>query len=175
MDDDYVNYGLFWSTMGMLFRHTTGEAWNGMMYYTATDDPYLACNKAYGEYLFDGCGSKEAGRIIHFTWTVLATYMLMQLFTAVIIENFEELARADKAVLPLYKLNEFVDAWTHLDPEAEQQISSSQLEELIMTLTPPLGVKTEDGEADARAYSKVGLLRVIKDLDIPILPGDKIG
>jgi hypothetical protein len=37
-----------------------------------------------------------------------------QLFTAVIIETFDEQADADKAMLSLDKLNEFVDAWTSL-------------------------------------------------------------
>jgi len=174
LDDSYVNYGTFFSTMGLLFRHTTGEAWNGMMYYTSTEDPYLACKKAYGEYLSDGCASQFFGRAMHLSWTILATYMLMQLFTAVILENFDELQQADKAALPRYKLDEFVDAWTELDPEAEQKISTSQLEELVIALPPPLGVKLENGAPPAGAHSKVSLLRVIKDLEIPILPGAKI-
>jgi len=173
MDDEFMNYDSFGNTMMLLFRHTTGEAWNGFMYYTSENDSYHACQKAYGEYLNDGCGggglgsAAGVGRLIHLTWTVLATYMLMQLFTAVILENFDELARADKAVLPRDKLNEFVDAWTLLDPEAEEQISTLQLEQLIIALSPPLGVKTE-------SVSRVSLLRVIKDLHIPILVGDKI-
>lgn len=162
MDDKHINYSTFLNSMSLLFRHTTGEAWNGMMYYTSTEDSYLACKEAYGDYLFDGCGgeiNKVAGRFIHLAWMMLATYMMMQLFTAVILENFDELARAERAVLPLYKLNEFVDAWTQLDPEAEQAISTMQLEELIISLTPPLGVKTEDGVPEARAHSKVRFCR----------------
>lgn len=36
---------------------------------------------------------------------------------------------------------QFVDAWTLLDPEAEEQIEITKLEKLVMTLSPPLGVK----------------------------------
>ena len=108
-------------TQVMLFRHTTGEAWNGIMYYTAQSDPYLACQKAYGNYLSDGCAGGGLGlppglmgRLVHVFWTILATYMLMQLFTAVILENFAEQQLQDKAVLPRDKLNEFVDAWYNI-------------------------------------------------------------
>ena len=45
-----------------------------------------------------------------------------------ILENFDELARADKAVLPRDKLNEFVDAWTLLDPEAEEKVDCRVLQ-----------------------------------------------
>jgi hypothetical protein len=93
--------------------------------------------------------------------------MLMQLFTAVILENFDELQRQDKAVLPRSHLDQFVEIWTQLDPEAHENISALQLPALIINLAPPLGVKTE-------STSRVSLLRVIKDLNIPILPGNRI-
>jgi hypothetical protein len=82
---------------------------------------------------------------------------------AIILENFDELVRADKAVLPRDKLNEFVDAWTDLDPDAHGKISTVHMEDLIRALPPPLGVKDP-----AITVTRVSLLRVIKDLDIPI-------
>jgi hypothetical protein len=174
MDQDFVKYDNFGDSMVMLFRHTTGEAWNGIMYYTAQSDPYLACQKAYGNYLSDGCAGGGLGlppglmgRLVHVFWTILATYMLMQLFTAVILENFAEQQLQDKAVLPVDKLNEFVDAWSLLDPEAVSSIETKLLPDLIRCLAPPLGVKTE-------SLSRVSVLRVIKDLDIPILKGNRI-
>ena len=43
-----------------------------------------------------------------------------QLLTAVILENFHELAAGDvNSTVPVEKLNEFVEMWTELDPEAK--------------------------------------------------------
>lgn len=39
---------------------------------------YLACGKAYGEYLGFGCGGKLISRTLHLFWIVLAMLMLMQ-------------------------------------------------------------------------------------------------
>ncbi|EKX46067.1 hypothetical protein GUITHDRAFT_55688, partial [Guillardia theta CCMP2712] len=139
MNDDEANYQYFDKAMWMLHRHTTGEAWNGIMTYCSQDDQFLACQKAYGDYLGDGCGGYYYGTIFHVLWEVIGTYVMMQLFTAVILENFHELAHADSATLPLDKLNEFVDAWTELDPDATQKISIASLSTLITRLSPPLG------------------------------------
>ena len=66
--DNYLNWG---NAMSMLLRQTTGEAWNYVMYYCMQGDPYKACNKAYGPYLGDGCGSPVAGVLFHVCWQLL--------------------------------------------------------------------------------------------------------
>ncbi len=58
-------------------------------------------------------------------WQLFGTYVLMQLFTAVILENFHDLAKGELSVLPMSKLSEFVDVWTELDPDASQKIGVS--------------------------------------------------
>jgi len=167
MDDNEANYQYFDKAMWMLHRHTTGEAWNGIMAYCSQDDQFLACQKAYGDYLGDGCGGYYLGTIFHVLWEVIGTYVLMQLFTAVILENFHELAHADSATLPLDRLNEFVDAWTELDPDATQKISTASLSTLITRLSPPLGTKNDQSDRST-------VMQIIKDLNIPIHQGGVI-
>ena len=41
--DDNVSYAHFGTAFFSLFRQTTGEAWNGIMYYCSETDPYLGC------------------------------------------------------------------------------------------------------------------------------------
>jgi hypothetical protein len=55
-------------------------------------------------------------------WQLFGTYVMMQLFTAVILENFHDLAKGELSVLPMNKLSEFVEVWTELDPHALQMI-----------------------------------------------------
>ena len=56
--DDIANYVYFDNAFFMLFRQTTGEAWNSVMYYTWHDDPYLACDRTERAYVSSsGCGA----------------------------------------------------------------------------------------------------------------------
>lgn len=43
-------------------------------------------------------------------WQLFGTYLMMQLFTAVIIENFDDVAKDDSSFMPVDRLNEFVRA-----------------------------------------------------------------
>uniref|UniRef100_A0A7S1E5W3 Ion transport domain-containing protein n=1 Tax=Hemiselmis andersenii TaxID=464988 RepID=A0A7S1E5W3_HEMAN len=159
-----ANYESFDRALWLLHRQTTGEAWNTVMAYCSRDDPYLACAKAYPPYLGDGCGGLASSIPIHVFWQLFGTYTMMQLFTAVIIENFHELAKGGAFVLPMHKLSEFVDIWTELDPEAEQAIDVSLIPTLIMKLPPPLGLAGKNPTPST-------LMQVIKDLAIPIRDG----
>jgi len=162
--DSHANYATLDKAFMSLFRQTTGEAWNGMMYYCSQSDIFLACDKSYSEYLNDGCGGSFVGIAFHFAWQIFGTYLMMQLFTAVILENFHELAKGEASVVPIEKLNEFVDTWTYFDPDACHEIDVVLLPELVQKLTPPLGVKT-------KTVSRCNLMQVIKDLAIPIRGG----
>jgi len=162
--DSAANYGTLDNAFMILFRQTTGEAWNGIMYYCSQGDIYRSCNKAYSDYLNDGCGGAFVGIAFHFAWQIFGTYLMMQLFTAVILENFHELAKGEASVVPIEKLNEFVDTWTLFDPDARHEIDVVLLPELVQQLSPPLGV-------NSKAASKSNLMQVIKDLAIPIRGG----
>ena len=164
--DGNGNYQTFDNAIFLLLRQTTGEVWNNIMYYCSERDLYRACARTDPLFLGDGCGGPEIGNAFHLFWQLFGTYLMMQLFTAVIIENFDDVSKEDSSFMPVDRLNEFVDVWTELDPEAKQRIPSSSLPLLIMKLKPPLGV-------NAPGNARSNLLQVIKDLAIPIR-GDSV-
>mmetsp|Transcript_8879 Transcript_8879/g.23151 ORF Transcript_8879/g.23151 Transcript_8879/m.23151 type:complete len:1940 (-) Transcript_8879:70-5889(-) len=159
--DPNANYQSFDNAIFLLLRQTTGEVWNNVMYYCSERDLYRACGRTDPPYLGEGCGGPEIGPLFHLFWQLFGTYLMMQLFTAVIIENFDDVSKEDSSFMPVDRLNEFVDVWTELDPEAKQRIPSSSLPLLIMKLKPPLGI-------NAPGNGRSNLLQVIKDLAIPI-------
>mmetsp|Transcript_64826 Transcript_64826/g.159576 ORF Transcript_64826/g.159576 Transcript_64826/m.159576 type:complete len:652 (+) Transcript_64826:132-2087(+) len=165
--DDLANYAVFDVAMWTLHRQTTGEAWNYIMFYCSQSDPYRACAKAYGPFFGNGCGSPLVGMVFHLSWQLFGTYVLMQLFTAVILENFSELVNGVSSVLPAHKLAQFVDVWTEFDPDACQHIGVDKIPELILKLPLPLGLKDKN-------VSKSMLMDVIKDLAIPIREGNQV-
>lgn len=62
-------------------------------------DAYRACDKTYGSYAGEACGGPIAGVLFHVLWQLLGTYVLMQLFTGVIIENFVEVTKGSTSML----------------------------------------------------------------------------
>mmetsp|Transcript_56414 Transcript_56414/g.117948 ORF Transcript_56414/g.117948 Transcript_56414/m.117948 type:complete len:214 (+) Transcript_56414:5441-6082(+) len=112
----------------------------------------------------------------------------MQLFSAVILENFGELSRGNRAAVPLDILDEFVTTWGFLDPKATGKISLEDLPLLLINVGTPLGVRNKltpsqnlrDGDdielVRLRRHTACtsSVLQVIKDLSIPIRRGKYI-
>ena len=158
------NYRTFSNAFSLLLRQTTGEAWNYMMWYSMQGDPYKACDIAYGDFLGQGCGGQMLGTIYHVAWQLLGTYVLMQLFTAIIIENFSEVVTGGASIVSKDQLNEFVDQWSDLDQDCLGCISYHSLPELIRRVPPPIGLRGKNITASM-------MMNVLKDLHIPIRNG----
>ena len=158
------NYRTFSNAFSLLLRQTTGEAWNYMMWYSMQGDPYKACDIAHGDFLGQGCGGQMLGTIYHVAWQLLGTYVLMQLFTAIIIENFSEVVTGGASIVSKDQLNEFVDQWSDLDQDCLGCISYHSLPELIRRVPPPIGLRGKNITASM-------MMNVLKDLHIPIRNG----
>jgi len=156
------NYASFGNAFFLLFRQTTGETWNSVMYYCSQSDLNLACADTLDDYkTMIGCGGPIPGRAFHILWQFVGTYLMMQLITAVILENFDDMAKDDVAIISKESLDDFVDKWNMFDPDAHSYIRTTDIPKLICELMPPLGVK-------ARTISGPKVLAVIKDLAIPV-------
>lgn len=59
--DENVSYAHFGTAFFSLFRQTTGEAWNGIMYYCSETDPYLSCALTNSGFLVSGRVHDPAG------------------------------------------------------------------------------------------------------------------
>jgi len=119
----YASYTTFDTSLWLIFRLSTGDFWNGLMYYPAglleVDDLYERCAFTHPDYLGNGCGGAAASIVFHVLWIVFGQFTLMQLFSAVIVENFAELSRGDRSNVPHWLMKEFVSVWERLDPTAK--------------------------------------------------------
>ncbi|KAG7268417.1 hypothetical protein CRUP_028033, partial [Coryphaenoides rupestris] len=119
VDGTYINrnnnFQTFPQAVLLLFRCATGEAWHEVM---------LAC--MYGkrcdpksDYLpgeENTCGANFA--IIYFlSFYMLCAFLIINLFVAVIMDNFDYLTR-DWSILGPQHLDEFKKIWAEYDPEA---------------------------------------------------------
>jgi hypothetical protein len=121
----HVNFQSLGPSFMTLFRSTTGEAWNGIMYDLMRDQSNSNCvlNPTYAgvqalrkstgiPYAAMGCGpGKGITRGFFISFIVIATFVLLNLFVAVIIEGFETSDEEDSKSLSPELLKLFCKTW----------------------------------------------------------------
>ncbi|XP_043976779.1 calcium channel, voltage-dependent, L type, alpha 1D subunit, a isoform X1 [Gambusia affinis] len=130
------NFQTFPQAVLLLFRCATGEAWQDIMLACMPGklcDPESDYNP--GEEMT--CGSGFA--IIYFiTFYMLCAFLIINLFVAVIMDNFDYLTR-DWSILGPHHLDEFKRIWSEYDPEAKGRIKHLDVVTLLRRIQPPLG------------------------------------
>uniref|UniRef100_A0AAY4EWT7 Voltage-dependent L-type calcium channel subunit alpha n=1 Tax=Denticeps clupeoides TaxID=299321 RepID=A0AAY4EWT7_9TELE len=129
------NFQTFPQAVLLLFRCATGEAWQEIMLACAPNRP---CEKgSETEQTSEDCGSQFA--IIYFvSFYMLCAFLIINLFVAVIMDNFDYLTR-DWSILGPHHLDEFKRIWAEYDPEAKGRIKHLDVVTLLRRIQPPLG------------------------------------
>uniref|UniRef100_A0A8C5D9G5 Voltage-dependent L-type calcium channel subunit alpha n=1 Tax=Gouania willdenowi TaxID=441366 RepID=A0A8C5D9G5_GOUWI len=130
------NFQTFPQAVLMLFRCATGEAWQEIMLACL---PGKLCDSEsdYNPGEERTCGSSFA--IIYFiTFYMLCAFLIINLFVAVIMDNFDYLTR-DWSILGPHHLDEFKRIWSEYDPEAKGRIKHLDVVTLLRRIQPPLG------------------------------------
>ncbi|KAM8758664.1 voltage-dependent L-type calcium channel subunit alpha-1D isoform 3-T3 [Rhynchonycteris naso] len=130
------NFQTFPQAVLLLFRCATGEAWQEIMLACLPGklcDPESDYNPGE-EY---SCGSNFA--IVYFiSFYMLCAFLIINLFVAVIMDNFDYLTR-DWSILGPHHLDEFKRIWSEYDPEAKGRIKHLDVVTLLRRIQPPLG------------------------------------
>ncbi|XP_069874613.1 voltage-dependent L-type calcium channel subunit alpha-1D isoform X8 [Dipodomys merriami] len=130
------NFQTFPQAVLLLFRCATGEAWQEIMLACLPGklcDPESDYNPGE-EYT---CGSNFA--IVYFiSFYMLCAFLIINLFVAVIMDNFDYLTR-DWSILGPHHLDEFKRIWSEYDPEAKGRIKHLDVVTLLRRIQPPLG------------------------------------
>ena len=103
--------------------------------------------------MFD-CMNEEAGGTslapAYFSsFVVIATFILINLFVMIIVEDFDEVDRQSRG-LNNHTVDAFKLAWSQFDPFGRNEIEWYQLEPLLRQVPPPLGLA---GKASFKEYS----------------------
>ncbi|KAF6721167.1 Voltage-dependent L-type calcium channel subunit alpha-1F [Oryzias melastigma] len=130
------NFQTFFMAVLVLFRCATGEQWQQIMLGAL---PGRRCDPEAdtepGEEFT--CGSNLA-YIYFISFFMLCAYLIINLFIAVIMDNFEYLTR-DWTVLGTHHLDEFKRVWSDYDPEATGRIKHIDVVTMLRRIQPPLG------------------------------------
>ncbi|KAJ8373278.1 hypothetical protein AAFF_G00266890 [Aldrovandia affinis] len=130
------NFQTFPQAVLVLFRCATGEAWQEIMLasmYGKRCDPKSDFQP--GEEFT--CGANFA--VFYFlSFYMLCAFLIINLFVAVIMDNFDYLTR-DWSILGPHHLDEFKRIWAEYDPEATGRIKHLDVVTLLRRIQPPLG------------------------------------
>uniref|UniRef100_A0A3Q4N8Y3 Voltage-dependent N-type calcium channel subunit alpha n=1 Tax=Neolamprologus brichardi TaxID=32507 RepID=A0A3Q4N8Y3_NEOBR len=148
------NFQTFFQALTLLFRSATGEAWHEIMLACLSNRP---CDKLSGT-AGDECGSDFA-YFYFVSFIFLCSFLMLNLFVAVIMDNFEYLTR-DASILGPHHLDEFIRVWAEYDPAACGRICYRDMYKLLHFISPPLGL-------GKKCPSRVAYKRLVK-MNMPI-------
>lgn len=157
MVTEHANFRSFGSAMFLLLRFSTGENWNGYMraIIPSNDkcDKYPIYNQTAPWCLSDkdntngcteinGCGAGISAYVFFYSFTLLVSYVILNLFVGIVLEAFEHSNEGD--ILSPNDMDHFTKCWSELDPTASWHIKASEMKRLLVKLGSPLGVETRD-------------------------------
>uniref|UniRef100_A0A2K6T8P4 Voltage-dependent P/Q-type calcium channel subunit alpha n=1 Tax=Saimiri boliviensis boliviensis TaxID=39432 RepID=A0A2K6T8P4_SAIBB len=141
---EHNNFRTFFQALMLLFRSATGEAWHNIMLSCLSGKP---CDKNSG-ILTRECGN-EFAYFYFVSFIFLCSFLMLNLFVAVIMDNFEYLTR-DSSILGPHHLDEYVRVWADLcEPTActnplsspfSGRIHYKDMYSLLRVISPPLGL-----------------------------------
>ncbi|KAI9268809.1 Ion transport protein-domain-containing protein [Sporodiniella umbellata] len=125
---DYGNALLF------LVRFTTGEAWNAVLIDYTVQHPNCVASH---NYLEDDCGSPFWAYVLFDVFYIVCAHIFMNLFTAVIISNFEYAYETRTRFTKVTKsdLRMFKHAWADLDPNGTGYLRKENISKLLRKLS----------------------------------------
>nr|XP_015211897.1 PREDICTED: voltage-dependent R-type calcium channel subunit alpha-1E isoform X6 [Lepisosteus oculatus] len=137
--NQHNNFKTFFSALMLLFRSATGESWQEIM---------LSCLSGKGcetdpssnsstPIIKSDCGTDFA-YFYFVSFIFFSSFLMLNLFVAVIMDNFEYLTR-DSSILGPHHLDEFVRIWAEYDRAACGRIHYKDMYKVVRTISPPLG------------------------------------
>ncbi|CAO3640711.1 unnamed protein product [Mucor fragilis] len=141
----HVNFRDYGNALLLLVRATTGEAWNAILIdYTVQ---YPNCNKS-SNYLEDDCGSPFWAYFLFDIFYIVCTHIFMNLFTAVIISNFEYAYETRTRFTNITKadLRMFKHAWADIDTKGTGYIQKEDVAKLLRKFTGRFSFRIYDDQ-----------------------------
>ncbi|XP_047135696.2 voltage-dependent L-type calcium channel subunit alpha-1S isoform X1 [Hydra vulgaris] len=150
------NFCDIFKTILLLFRCSSGDNWSEIMSECYDN---AKCDERYLIHSNVPCGNTMLARIYFISYMFLSRFFLLNLFVAVIMDNFEYLTR-DNSIMCLQDLKDFVSCWSQFDPQATGYIPNDKLYELMCLTSPPIGFGAK--------FPKAVCLKRMMQMNIPL-------
>uniref|UniRef100_A0A8D0HSX7 Sodium channel protein n=1 Tax=Sphenodon punctatus TaxID=8508 RepID=A0A8D0HSX7_SPHPU len=160
--DDMFNFETFVNSMLCLFQITTSAGWDGLLNpILNTGPPFCDPNHRNESGLKGDCGNPAIGIIFFVTYIIISFLIVVNMYIAVILENFNVATEESSDPLGEDDFDMFYEIWEKFDPKATQFICYSVLSDFANALAEPLRVP------------KPNRLQLIA-MDLPMVSGDRI-
>uniref|UniRef100_A0A3P8VPZ1 Calcium voltage-gated channel subunit alpha1 E n=2 Tax=Cynoglossus semilaevis TaxID=244447 RepID=A0A3P8VPZ1_CYNSE len=166
--NQHNNFKTFFGALMLLFRSATGESWQEIMLSCLSSQecepdtslaPFTLSPDHEG-----GCGTDFA-YCYFVSFIFFSSFLMLNLFVAVIMDNFEYLTR-DSSILGPHHLDEFVRIWGEYDRLACGRIHYTAMYEMLTHMSPPLGLGKK---CPAKiAYKRLVLMNMPVDEDMSV-------
>lgn len=125
--NQYANFASFGRAMLTLLRCATGEEWQSIM--KEVQNPEV--------------GGTELAPLYFLSFISIAQFVMLNLFVMILLDDFDKTEKPTETVTTLREedLLSFKREWAKRDPKGTGFIAVSDLEGLVRSLPPPLGVK----------------------------------
>ncbi|XP_028283639.1 voltage-dependent R-type calcium channel subunit alpha-1E-like [Parambassis ranga] len=166
--NQHNNFKTFFSALMLLFRSATGESWQEIMLSCLSGqecepDPSISPLTISPDHE-GGCGTDFA-YCYFVSFIFFSSFLMLNLFVAVIMDNFEYLTR-DSSILGPHHLDEFVRIWGEYDRLACGRIHYTAMYEMLTHMSPPLGLGKK---CPAKiAYKRLVLMNMPVDEDMTV-------
>ena len=81
-----------------------------------------------------GCGSKYTAYFYFISYTMIVTFIFLNLFIAIILEGFDDTNEAENMPVQEHDIHTFQLAWMNYDPEGKGFIKVEFLDSLVKDL-----------------------------------------
>jgi len=141
--NDKANFETSWSALLLTFRITTGEDWNQIMHDASITAPYCRVKPALN-YWESNCGNRVAALVFFHSYYVIITYIFLNLFIAVVIENFSIFYSTDDyPILSAQDITHYQEKWNFVDKEKSGTISLVKARVVLILLTGGLDLRKQ--------------------------------
>ncbi|KAK9970907.1 hypothetical protein ABG768_026810 [Culter alburnus] len=162
------NFNTFFGALMLLFRSATGESWQEIMLSCLGEKECEIDNSIPLNNSTKGM-KKECGTDFAYFYFVsfifFSSFLMLNLFVAVIMDNFEYLTR-DSSILGPHHLDEFVRIWGEYDRAACGRIHYTDMYEMLTCMSPPLGLGKKC--PSKVAYKRLVLMNMPVDEDMSV-------
>ncbi|XP_034151303.1 voltage-dependent P/Q-type calcium channel subunit alpha-1A isoform X5 [Esox lucius] len=158
--NQHNNFRTFFQALMLLFRSATGEAWHDIMLSCLGGKQ---CDPLAGNTQPE-CGSQFA-YLYFVSFIFFCSFLMLNLFVAVIMDNFEYLTR-DSSILGPHHLDEYVRIWAEYDQAACGRIHYKDMYSLLRVIDPPLGL-------GKKCPHRVACKRLLR-MDLPVADDNSV-
>lgn len=149
--NEHANFQSFSKALVTLIRSSTGESWNSIMYELA-DTADCSEDTEWNDQPQNGCGFPVAAVVFYYSFTLLVTFVMLNVFIAVILEGFGDMNDQEKSTLSPSELKDFTAVWAEFDPTARMLVPAAKLLPMFRKLRRPMGFSQEIPDEDVRRF-----------------------